>query len=55
MIDDASANLIVSRMAPIELPAGSNLVAYEWQTPIADSPPSACARIPGYEAGNSRR
>jgi len=51
VIDDASANLIVSRMTPIELPARSKLLAYQWQTPTVDPPPSACARIPGYEAG----
>ena len=51
VIDDASAAVITSRMKPIELPAQSHLMAFQWQTPAADPPPSACARIPGYEAG----
>jgi hypothetical protein len=42
-------------MKPIELPARSHLMAFQWQTPTADPPPSACARIPGYDAGEIER
>ena len=55
VIDDANASVIASRMKPIELPARSRLVAFQWQTPTADPPPSACARIPGYDAGEIER
>jgi len=51
VIDDASASVIASRMKPIELPARSHLMAFQWQTPAADPPPSACARIPGLRGG----
>jgi hypothetical protein len=47
VIDDASAAVIASRMTPIELPPRSQLVAFQWQTPVADPPP-ACTRIPAY-------
>jgi hypothetical protein len=51
VIDDETANLIVSRMTPIELPAQFQLMAFHWRTLSGVAPPSACAGIPGYEAG----
>ena len=55
VIDDASADLIVSRMGPIELPSRSKLMAFQWRTPTAAEPSAACAAIPGHEAGNIKR
>jgi hypothetical protein len=43
VIDEPTANLIVSRMTPLELPGGSKLMAFQWQTSVDDAPPAACA------------
>jgi 4-amino-4-deoxy-L-arabinose transferase-like glycosyltransferase len=49
-LNDEMAGVIEARATPIELPAGLGILAFRWQTPIADPPPAACARVPGYEA-----
>ena len=54
-IDDAAANLLEARAIPIDLPAASGVLAFRWQSPAADPPPSACARFPGFEAGEIKR
>jgi hypothetical protein len=49
VIDDHVAELIANHTTPIDLPDGSNLVAFRWQTPISVMPSAACATIPGFE------
>jgi hypothetical protein len=48
VIDDQTANLIVSGMKAIELPGGSKLMAFRWQNATGEEPPAACAAIPRY-------
>jgi hypothetical protein len=48
VIDEVTANVVVSRMMPIELPAGSQLMAFRWQTSTSGTPPE-CTTIPGYD------
>jgi hypothetical protein len=55
VIDDQTANLIVARTNPVELPAGSKLMAFQWQTSVDDAPPAACAAIPGFNAPAATR
>jgi hypothetical protein len=55
VIDDQTANLIVARTNPVELPAGSKLMAFQWQTPVDDALPAACAAIPGFSAPAATR
>lgn len=46
VIDDRAANLIVSRMTPIDLPARSQLRAFRWEGSTSRPSPTACANIP---------
>jgi hypothetical protein len=46
VINDQTANLVVNRIMPVELPAGSKLMPFRWQKAGCEDPPAACAPIP---------
>jgi hypothetical protein len=50
VIDNETADLIVSRMTPIDLPARSQLKAFRWEGSMSRTPPAACSKIPNYQA-----
>jgi hypothetical protein len=50
VIDEQTANLIVSRMTPIELPGRLHIKAFYWHTAPGREHLAACAAIPGFDA-----
>jgi hypothetical protein len=53
VIDEAASDFIVAHTEPINLPPAARIKAFQWQTPIAQEPPAACAAIPGYRDADS--
>jgi hypothetical protein len=53
VIDEAASDFIAAHTEPIDLPPAARIKAFQWQTPIAQAAPAACAAIPGYRDADS--
>jgi hypothetical protein len=53
VIDEAASDFIVAHTEPIDLPLAARIKAFQWQKPLAEEPPAACATFPGYRDADS--
>jgi hypothetical protein len=45
-LDDATADHIIERTVPLELPKSSQIMAFRWERRLSDSTPATCAALP---------
>ena len=54
-LDDATADVIIRRTVPIELPKSSQMMAFRWEREPGQAVPAACADLPPIQGNGGRR